>query len=182
MTEREKLCRGVKLIAWGCVLLYLNINLGTLNILPDWLGYVLILRALPALGETEKSALLLRPLGTMLAVWEGILWVAALLGMEFNGYALEVIAAALSLYFHFQLLTNLADTAEKHGCPQRRRILTLRTVNTLLVTVMALPFPWEQYEGAAAILVLIGAVMALWICLVLFSLVRSLSAAEENTI
>ncbi len=67
--ERRRLADGVKLIALGYLLLHLDLNLGALNILPNWLGYILILKALPALGEYEPSALLLRPIGILLALW-----------------------------------------------------------------------------------------------------------------
>ena len=77
---REKLAGAVKFIAWGYILLHLNFNLGTLNILPNWLGYVLMLQALPILGNDEPSAPLLRPLGIILALWEGALWALAIFG------------------------------------------------------------------------------------------------------
>ena len=44
MNEENKLdlCMAVKQIAWGYVLLHFNINLGTFNMLPNWLGYLLM--------------------------------------------------------------------------------------------------------------------------------------------
>ena len=36
MTDRETLYRGASHAAWGYFFLYLDINLGALNILPDW--------------------------------------------------------------------------------------------------------------------------------------------------
>lgn len=174
--EREKLAGAVKQIAWGYVLLHVNINLGTLNILPNWLGYVLMLSALPILGESEPSALLLRPLGILLALWEGVIWTLTLFGVSFDSTALSVIAAALSLYFHFQLLTNLAELAERHNCPEQRRILLLRTVRTLLISVLSLTIPWAQYQGLTTGIVIVNLIVVLWICSVLFSLRRSLEA------
>ena len=79
---REELADAVKRIAWGYVLLHVNVNLGSLNILPNWLGYLLILGVLPMLGEREPSALLLRPLGILLALWEGVLWALTLFGIQ----------------------------------------------------------------------------------------------------
>lgn len=176
--EREQIANAVKKIAWGYVLLHVNINLGSLNILPNWLGYVLMLGALPILGESEPSALLLRPLGILLALWEGLLWGLTLFGVSFDSTVLNVIATALSLYFHFQLLTNLSELARQNDCPEERRILHLRTVRTLLITAFSLPVPWRQYEGLTIVFVLINLVVALWICSVLFSLCRSLSGMD----
>lgn len=176
--EREKLAGAVKSIAWGYVLLHVNINLGTLNILPNWLGYVLMLGALPILGEWEPSALLLRPLGILLAVWEGLLWGFAIFSIPFDSTIVSILGSVASLYFHFQLLTNLASLAQRYDCPEEGKILTLRTVRTLLITLLALPFDWRQYSVVSVCVVLAHIIVAIWICSVLFSFSRSLSSCD----
>lgn len=180
--ENEKLADAVKQIAWGYLLIHVNINLGTLNVLPNWLGYVLMLRALPSLGESEPSALLLRPLGILLALWEGVLWVLTIFGASFDSTLLSIVAAAVSLYYHFQLLTNLADLARRQNCPEQSRILRLRTVQTLLATVFSLPVPWQRYEGLTIGVVVVNLIVALWICSVLFSLCHSLEADDSQAL
>ena len=174
--EREKLAGAAEQIAWGYVLLHVNINLGTLNILPNWWGYVLMLSALPILGEGEPSALLLRPLGTLLALWEGLLWGLTIFGVSFDSTVLSIIATAVSLYFHFRLLTNLAALAQRQNCTEHRRILHLRTVRTFLITVFSLPISWTQYQVLTTGVVIVNLIVALWICSVLFSLRQSLEA------
>ena len=72
---------AASLVAWGYLFLYLNINLGPVDILPNWLGYGMMLRALPALGSAVPAAALLRPLASMLAGWQGLLWVLPILGI-----------------------------------------------------------------------------------------------------
>lgn len=176
---RQRLADGVKLIAFGYLFLHLNLNLGTLNVLPNWVGYLLILRALPALGEYEPSALLLRPLGILLALWEGFLWGMALLGSSQDDSLFTVIAAVIALYFHFQLLTNLADSAKQFGCPERSRILTLRTVRTVLITLLALPVSWADYQVLTTGIAIVFVIVAVWICVVLFSFRRSLELTPE---
>ena len=65
---------AASLVAWGYLFLYLNINLGPVDILPNWLGMGMMLRALPALGSAVPAAALLRPLASMLAGWQGLLY------------------------------------------------------------------------------------------------------------
>ena len=178
--EREKLADAVQQIAWGYLLLHININLGTLNILPNWLGYVLMLSVLPLLGEAAPSALLLRPLGILLALWEGVIWALTIFGVSFDGTVLSTIAAAVSLYFHFQLLTNLAELAERHSCPEQRRILHLRTVRTLLITVFSLPIPWMKYQVLSIGMAAVSIIVAFWICIVLFAFRSSLSETSPG--
>ena len=180
--EREKLAGAVKSITWGYILLHLNFNLGTLNILPNWLGYVLMIKALPILGNDEPSAPLLRPLGIILALWEGVLWALAIFGGSLDNVIVSVIGSVLALYFHFQLLTNLASIAEKHACPQQKSILTLRTVRTILITVLTLPVPWQHYQALVIGVVVVQLAVALWICSVLFSLRRSLTEPESEPV
>lgn len=175
MNERTQLAGAVKRIAWGYVLMHVNFNLGTMDILPDWAGYLLILSVLPVLAAEEEAAKLLKPFGVILTVWEVLVWVVNLLGVQNWDWGwLSIVETVVSLYFHFQLLTNLAAVSEKYGCPETKRILTLRTVQTLLTTVLALPLPWEEYEALALLLLVVSLVVVIWICRVLFSLRRSL--------
>lgn len=185
MSNRERLGNAVKLIAWGYILVYLDVNLGTFNILPNWLGILFMLRSLPALSEDEASATLLHPLGVALAVWEGVKWTAVLLGISVStgtvGIIFDVagcIITIISMYFHFQLLTNLANAAEKYECSQSRKILHLRTVNTVLILVLALPLPWYSIEIVAFLILAAMAAVTVWICAVLFSLKKEL--VSEN--
>ena len=186
MTDRRIPAHAAGTIAAGFLLLHVNFNLGTLNILPDWLGYLLILRALPSLEQGVPSAGLLKPLGTGLTVWEGIRWVIAIFGGNVNAVWAEVIglaqlvAAVAALYFSFQLFTNLAELAQQYGCPEQKRLLTLRTWRTIGLTLAVIPFPWEEYIAAAVVFVAANLVVAIWICAVLFSLKNSLLREEEE--
>lgn len=175
MSDRVRLAEAVRRIALGYVLLHLNINLGTLDILPDWVGHCLILSSLPVLAGEEKSAALLKPFGMILTVWSGLQWIFSLFGDSWDGGILGTVIAIVGLYYHFQLLTNLAAISEKYGCPETGRILTLRTVLTVIDTVFSLPLPWEDWEVAVFLLCLIMLVAMIWICRVLFSLRRSLT-------
>ena len=169
MEHHEALRAAVRRIAWGYLLILLDINLGTLNILPNWLGYVLILRALPTLKEETPPAGLLEPLGILLAFWDGILWIGKLLGTAIDWPLPQLLDAVISLYFHFQLLTNLADIAAKYGCPCESKLRLLRTVQVVLLTASYLLTYWVQNTAAITLLALVNLIVVVWICKVLFS-------------
>ena len=40
--NRDNLLRGLSKVAWAYVLLFFDLNLGTLNLLPEWAGYLLL--------------------------------------------------------------------------------------------------------------------------------------------
>lgn len=180
---RQNLCRAIKYIAWAYVLIYLDINLGTFNILPNWLGFLLILHALPALAEAVSSAALLRPFAILLAAWEGFEWLAKLFGgtISTDFMMVSLISTVITLYFHFQLLTDLATLSEQHCCPQTDKILHLRTVNTLIATALALPLPWQKIEWFAIAALLVYGAIVIWLCFVLFGLKRSLTEEEDES-
>ncbi len=173
---------ALKQIAWAHVFIVFNINLGPIDILPNWVGYILILMALPALAEEEPSAMLIRPLGIILAIWEGIVWFYMFFNIQLDVPLVTVLSTVIGVYFHFQLLTNIASISENHDCPQTDRILTLRTIRTILITFFSLPIPWEANDGAGwflgTIILIVHLVVTIWIVFVLFSLKKSLEAEE----
>ncbi|MBQ8400710.1 MAG: hypothetical protein IJX14_02155 [Clostridia bacterium] len=132
----ESLAAALRRIAWGWILLHCNFNLGTLNILPDWLGYVLILNALSVLARSVRSASLLFPFGIGLAMWSLVTWFLAIFGVSVTSLWLDLPVTVISLYFQFQLLTDLAQLADDWFCEQGSALRKFRTVQTVLTTVL----------------------------------------------
>ena len=169
MEERKGLYSSLGKIAWGYALIYLYFNINTIDLLPDWAGWLLIYSALPGLaGAGEPSALLLRPLCGLLAAWEGLCWVLTAVGEPTELWGLWLIAAVLTLYVHFQLFTNLASAAERFGCPQRSSLLVLRTVNVVFTTLMHLPLPLDSGDAwlawplvAVSLVIIVGTLVVM---------------------
>lgn len=174
MKGREELVAAVRRTAWGFVLLHFHFNLGSLDILPDWGGICLILKAIPVLTRHSQSAGLLRPFGIGLAIWEGIHWICAALGITLDLGFLSIVSSIVSLYFRFQLLTELARIGECYQCPQHKKLLVLRNLDAVIITVLALPIPWEELEPFILLIIVVAVVAAALICGALFSLARGL--------
>lgn len=68
--------RGLTKIAWGYVFLHLNLNLGTLNVLPNWVGYLLFFSAITLLGDQLRDLTLLKPFCILLGARELADWLA----------------------------------------------------------------------------------------------------------
>ena len=198
--DYERLYRGVSHAAWAYIFLYLDINLNTLNILPDFVCYLLLWSAISCLEGEERDLRLLRPLCLLLGVWAGLEWAVALLGWSLEGRLLpwDLLLAVAGLYFHFQLFTDFAHLAERYqgeGETLDRRLLRLRTVQALLQTALTasvfllspgteLTFPWgSSLEGLAAGVLLAlaaaGLVVALMLMFALFALRRCLLQRAE---
>ena len=130
---------GVTRLAWGYFFLYFDFNLGPVSILPDFVGYLLFLSGIGLLQEERRDLALLRPLAILLAIWHTALWGGDWLGLSLAERLpiLYLIVSLASLYFHFQLLTDCADLAQRYQGPGDgldQRLLWWRTVQTLLLT------------------------------------------------
>ena len=192
------LIKSVGLVAWGYVFLYLDftlsINAFTLSLLPDWACYALMLAAIPGLADYERSTLLLRPLAWLLLAWEGVLWLLKLFGIsEPSGswwYLPVLLAAVLNLYFHFQLLTNLADIASAFGCARARSIRQLRNfialvsiVSELLEPLMGRVSPGTLEDMAAPLALAalaVALVIVVWVFSAMFGLRRELRGLDSE--
>lgn len=138
--EREKLYTALSRVAWAHVFIYINFTLGTLNILPPWVGYALILSALPLLKEERRDLPLLAPLGWLLLGWNFLDWLFTWGGASLNGRILflDLLLTAANLYFHFQLFTDLAAIAARYQGEEDtidKSLLTCRTWVALITTV-----------------------------------------------
>lgn len=178
LTHRE-LGDAIRKMAWAYLLLHLNLNLGSLNLLPNWLGYWMLLSSMVRLAQWSPTARLLRPLGGFLAIMAGLDWLAALAGVSTpaNGLwplllaLLTLLRQLIGLYFHFQLLTDIADAAVRAGYEEPESILRARTGYTLLTTgIYLLQGYAQQILWIYGLLLVAGLLAAFLICRQLFRL------------
>lgn len=169
MTDRSTLYTGVSRAAWGYFFLYFDINLGTINILPSFVGMLLFLSSIKLLKEERRNLTLLRPLGILLALWYTGEWLAVCAGGSLEGHLLfvDLVVQLASMYFHFQLLTDFAALAVKYQNPGDildKRLLRWRTLQTILLAAMALlsyaaqwlPDLWDDMAFVMACIYLIA--------------------------
>lgn len=181
--EDTKLSKLIKGIAWSYVSIHFHIYFGPWDIFPDWGGYGYILLALPFLAKEVSSVNQLRVLTIVLTVWSGLCWIFAGRANGFPemlGYFTSIsesIITVITLYFHYQLLTDLAQLADKYQCSSGGWIRHLRTIRVLVGTLFALPIAWETNEITLGIRILLLAIQlgaALGVCKALFNLRKEL--------
>ena len=141
MIDRQKLYNGIDKAAWGYLFIYFNINLGTVNILPTFVGYLLFHSAIKYLSDEERELDLLNTLVGILTLWHIVSWFGDMISLD-PGELIpiaDIIISVINIYFHFQLLTNLASIAAKYqheGDELDKRILHCRTFQTVMLTVV----------------------------------------------
>lgn len=124
-------------IFWGYFFIYCNLNLGPVDVFPGWVGYIFLLTALPGIAELEPSAELLKPFTYILMAWDVFQMLAGFISGNDalqQLYGLGAVMAVVGLYFHFQLLTNLAQIAERQRSTHDRTFIWLRNGQTMLQT------------------------------------------------
>ena len=199
MEEYKKYYSAITKIAWGYIFIYVNINISTIDILPSFAGYAMMLYSLSLLKDKCKNIMLLRPLAILLIVWNVISWVMTAAAVEYSIAYVSLIMYIAELYFHFQLLTDLSQlAAEYQGENQhtdkalilRRNIYTgVSTLFYLLTVLTRFVSAISQLEAVTYIMLGLSIVMlfvAIMIIFTLFSLrklfktVPYIPSAEEE--
>lgn len=191
MHEPNQLHDGLSQAAWGYFFVTFDFNLGTVSILPRFVGFLLLLSAIGKLSGLRRDLALLRPLCMLLACYSFGDWFLSWSGRDIDGMIpfLDLVVAVAMLYFHFQFLTDMAALSE---CCQPEddnlasRIRGHRTAFTLLITVFGLMadltpvLPWEWWAGMIGFGALITCIVALMIMLDLFHLRKLIRSEEEG--
>lgn len=182
--ETKTLSSAIKKIAISYILIYLHINISVIDILPDWLGYFLIVSVLPILSQKEKSAQLLKPFGIAIGIWNILEWVLKIAEAELNLSVISLIFSIITIYFHFQLITNIANLDIEE--PTKKRLLNLRTATVILHTVLtfslfipsAIDVDNEIYTYVLMIMLIPQLVICFWISGELFKISKALKEKE----
>ncbi len=161
MIDRQKLYDGIGNAAWGYLFIYFNVNLGTLNILPAFVGYLLFHSAIRELCDEERELDLLNALVGILTLWHIAAWIGDLLSFDVGALIpiADIIVSVINVYFHFQLLTNLASIAAKYqpeGEELDRSILNCRTFQTVMLTAAIILLYITNQINAVSIYASIG--------------------------
>lgn len=170
-------------LAWAYVLIYLNINLGPVDILPNFVGWFLLADGVHKLGEELPSLPLLRPLALGLGVWELADWLLPLEGQLF--YIPRLIVRLVRVYFNFQLFHDLAGLAARVQPPQRRldrSMKRLRNAQAVLETLLSLPILYPvllEYQVVTWLVLAAALVLMVWTLYCLFAL-RNLFPADSS--
>jgi len=111
----------LKKLFWGFFFIYLNFNLNlnqySLNILPNFVGYILLLQGIKQLEGESRFFRSGRPFAVGMAVYEAVLWIGAVLGVVSDngiGTVLGWISMAVSLYVSWLLIQGVLEVEQQH--------------------------------------------------------------------
>ena len=190
MTDYQKLYTGIGRAAWGYFFIYFDINLNTVSILPSFIGYLLFLSAINHLCDEERELNLLRTLGIILTVWHIASWFASFGAIKLDGMlpAVDIIIGVVNIYFHFQLLTNLASIAAKYQSEDHEfdaKLLRYRTMQTVMITAVIILGYLAKWQTELVTVISVGMIIVYLIVAVLlmkalFDLRRDISIDSDS--
>lgn len=169
MSQTANIRRALSQIAIAYLLLHLDLNLGTLNVLPDWAGYLLIFSAIGQLSGELRDLPLLRPFCVLLGIVSGVNWLAVLAtgdGLTGRLFLLNVLLTCIALYFHFQLLTDLARLAEGAGGAPLLAC-RLRLCRSMDAVLRVISFPQLYWWGEVPVFTALLPLFWLGVCAVI---------------
>ncbi|MBQ6851363.1 MAG: hypothetical protein IJN77_10040 [Oscillospiraceae bacterium] len=123
--------KAVKHVAWAMLLGTFHITVSGLDFLPDWVGYIMIYKALTPISRYRPTANLLKPFAAVLVVFELVNRVMKLFGMSVALYAINLIIAVVYIYLNFQLMTDIYHTAQLFNMNSGHFIPVLRNITTV---------------------------------------------------
>lgn len=189
MTDFNKLYSGLSRVAWGYFFTCIDINFGTVSILPSFVGYLLFLSAISYLKDEERELTLLRTLGVILSFWYIAQWIASWGSSSLDGVwqFADVLISMVRLYFYFQLLTNLASIAAKYqpeGYTLDSRLLRYRTIQTVLLTAIIVItnfHSWllEIWSVVSIVMMIVHLIVGICLMIALFKLRNCLPTSAE---
>lgn len=189
MTDYKKLYDGISKAAWGYFFIYFDFNINNISIFPSFVGYLLFLSAIRYLKDEERDLSLLRTLGIILALWHGFDWLGGWFSFELDSVLqfVDVLMSLISLYFHFQLLTNLASIAAKHqpeGYELDSKLLRYRTIQTVILTAITIithlhTWLMEIWIIISIIMLIVNVIVSICLMKALFDLRKCLPAVRD---
>ena len=128
--------KGITYIAFGFLFTLVNINLtvngATLNITPDFVGWILMFFAFDKLNGYMEGKDYMKWIALILAIMTGVIWICGLVKPELNIEIVKTIVSVLEVAYMFVLFGILEKIARDHAPAFEKNISILKIVNLVL--------------------------------------------------
>ena len=147
MSENISTARGISQIAWGFVFVLFHIRINTIDLLPDFAGYILIAIGIGTLAGKLAHLKALKPLSIVISIWTASLWftealtLTSFLSAGYMSTVMGYLSTAMGiviLIFNIILLTDLSELAAKYQPEDKnidRRLIVARNIYAVCYSV-----------------------------------------------
>lgn len=165
--------RSLNYLKWGMVFTFLNLHIGTLNLLPDFAGMLLFYASIQSHARQTQPEQKLRPLLLVLAADYFLHWI-----WPFENSLEGLLMLIISIYTIYVLLGEVAGRIKEHQPDSAKQIAFIRVWVILLQTAAFLLSPYE-YGTVNGVIVI--AMVIMWIVLmVIISAISPVETMETN--
>ena len=176
----------MKKLFWGVFFIYLHFNLNLnghrLNLLPDFVGFILLTLGAGEMAEESAAFKRSRPFAVGLAVYAALSWTAALLSVTAEGRLpvvtelLGLAAMLLTLYVGWLLSRGVLEVETRRETDwggktllSRWKLLACVQVVNRALSLLAMSADRESVQAAAYILVAAMSIVGM-VCIILYLL------------
>lgn len=174
--------KGISFVAFGFLFTLVNINLnfngGSINIVPNFIGWILFFLAYDKLGTYMENKIYLKWGFLIMAVFSGVLWILDFTGRPELGY-IDSFFSLLSLFLMYVLFSDLEKVARDYDPPREQTIYMLKILNlavNIAFVIIGLIMLITRAESLGVLILVIGLaglVIAIYTAFVLFKLRRA---------
>ncbi len=186
--------KGLSFTAFGFLFVLVNFNLTagarTVNVMPEFVGWLLLTMAIDKLGKYTENRRYLKVMALVLLVYTAAEWVLNITNPGLNLSIFRTVANVLVAVFDFVIFLSLEEIARDFGSPRESSVRTLRimmlVLNIAIVAIVPL-YNVLKLESFAllftvlGVVALVAAIVSLFVIFKLRSDVNaSLDAAAEE--
>ena len=176
---KSKTINAVKKVAIAYIFICVNFNLtinGTsLNLLPEWIGYLLLLSVWDDLFYDEKVSKVVPSIGLGLSF---ACWILAIMKME--NHLLEIVYTVVALYDMYEVFGRLAEIAETNGMDEWSEKLRTLRILYIVLTAAGHALAFLRLVWLALIILLIDLIVTIYGLIQLFRFADTLPLAMEE--
>ncbi len=190
--------KGLSFTAFGFLFVLVNFNLTagarTVNVMPEFVGWLLLTLAIDKLGKYTENRRYLKVMALVLLVYTAAEWVLNITNPGLNLSIFRTVANVLVAVFDFVIFLSLEEIARDFGSPRESSVRTLRIMMlvlniaivaiVLLYNVLKLELKLESFAllfTVLGVVALVAAIVSLFVIFKLRSDVNaSLDAAAEE--
>lgn len=161
----------------GFLFCYLNLNLNfgasTINLLPEFVGYILLYLGIRELAHESERYPKVQPFLIGLGVYTGIVWVMNLMGRTGSIVAvlLNLVAAVIDMYAVYQIIMGFEEIEHRHSVDiAAEKTLTCWKI-CVVIHILTIVLFWVPVLN---ILLMFGAIIAVIMLLVCVHKTRKL--------